>query len=477
MVFILVLVTAGCGGGGGGGGSASNPVAGIDRAGVTTGTVTGFGSVFVNGVEFETNSASFDIDDGSGSESDLSVGSVVTVTGTVNADGKTGTATRISYEAELEGPIGSIDTVNGSFVVLGTTVLTDVDTSWDSSIVPASVLGLTTSDFVEVSGFHDASGNLRATRVQVVAARSEVEVTGYIMGLDTTAGTFMINNLVVDYLSFPASLDNSFPGGSLSEGDFVEAKGTSFGPAGELIATRIDRESDGDAGESGDDSKLEGYITRFDSPLSFDVSGVSVTTTDNTVYKRGSVADLGPDIKVEVEGSVNSDGIVVATKIEFGHGSDAVVKVSGPVQDVSTSAGTLVILGITIHVDDKTRIEDKIGDSNVRVRRFSLSDINPGDFIEVHASEINDSNGAPTGEVQAVRLERDDSTGRVEIQGPVTSVTEPSFVILGVTVDTDAGTSLPVGFFGTVMPGSIVKAKGTGSSTTAILATEVEFED
>ena len=59
---------------------------GFDDATITsTGTITGFGSVFVNGIEFETGSSSFDVDDNpSSSEDDLAIGMVVTVVGGVS---------------------------------------------------------------------------------------------------------------------------------------------------------------------------------------------------------------------------------------------------------------------------------------------------------------------------------------------------------------------------------------------------------
>ena len=77
-------------------------VAGIEGSGApapitATGPVTGFGSIFVNGVEYTTTSAQIHIDDQPGSESQLAVGEIVTVTGTLNADDMTGTATQVIF--------------------------------------------------------------------------------------------------------------------------------------------------------------------------------------------------------------------------------------------------------------------------------------------------------------------------------------------------------------------------------------------
>ena len=119
---LLSIVITGCGGGGGGGSVAGG---GIGGTGITNGTVTGFGSVFVNGVEFETSGSSFDVDDDPAAvEGDLDIGMVVTVVGVVNSDGVTGTATSIKYDDEVEGPIAAnpvedADMLTKTFVVLG----------------------------------------------------------------------------------------------------------------------------------------------------------------------------------------------------------------------------------------------------------------------------------------------------------------------------------------------------------------------
>ena len=82
--------------------SSGSDVAGIGGSGITptgitsSGTITGFGSIIVNGVKFETSTSTFSIDDSpSGSQDDLAVGMRVTVNGTVNSDGVNGTATSV----------------------------------------------------------------------------------------------------------------------------------------------------------------------------------------------------------------------------------------------------------------------------------------------------------------------------------------------------------------------------------------------
>ena len=71
------------------------------------------------------------------------------------------------------------------------------------------------------------------------------------------------------------------------------------------------------------------------------------------------------------------------------------------------------------------------------------------------------------------------------LQGFVETVADPSYTILGVTIETNAGTifrdvnDAPISaadFFNQVAPNSLVKAKGNEVSDTTVVATEVEFE-
>ena len=80
--------------------------AGIGGTGITSGEVTGFGSVFVNGVEFFTNNTQFEVDGNtSAAETDLKVGMVVQIQGKVDNNGQTGTADSVSYDDDIEGPV------------------------------------------------------------------------------------------------------------------------------------------------------------------------------------------------------------------------------------------------------------------------------------------------------------------------------------------------------------------------------------
>lgn len=465
FTLILSATMAACGGSG-------EQVAGIDARGnppraavVSKGTIAGFGSIIVNGVRYDTANATIDADGNPGIQADLKVGQVVIVHGTLDDGGQTGVADTVAFDDLVEGPVSAIDSVAGTITVLGQLVIIDADTSFDDSISPASIDGLAIDDIVEVSGFFLADGSISATRIEDKPAGSDFEVTGPVSNL--TATTFQLNNLVVDYSA--AQLDD-FPGGSPQEGQLVEARGNSIGGAGELIATRVEFKGNDLGADDGDRVEVEGFITRFVSATDFDVEGIPVTTTGTTTYENGTSADLAINRKVEVEGVIDANGLITATKIEIKLSN--FIRIEGMVETLAAASVTL--FGIEINVNNLTRYEDK---SSADLETFGLADINVGDYLETRGYE--DASG-----VVATRLEREDFDGEVAIRAFVDSVSEPNFTIRGVMIETNGSTTfrdlndLPISateFFAQAM-GSLAEAVGTPSNG-GIIADEVELED
>ena len=452
-------------------GSDSEQVAGIDSRGtpvavtiVSKGTVTGFGSIIVNGVTFDTSNATFAIDGMTGAQSDLAIGQVVVVRGELDEDPTTGTANSVTFDDAVEGSIEAIDVAAGTITVLGQTIRIDAATSFDDDIDPATIDGLNVTDFIEVSGFFLADGTISATRIELRAMAGELELTGVVSNLSGTS--FEINGFVID---FSAAMLEDFPGGMPENGQLVEAKGDALGAAGELLATRVEFKG-GDFGEDGDRAEVEGFITRFNSPTDFDGEGVPVTTNAQTVFEDGTSADLALNRKVEVEGDIDASGTIVAAEVE--------IEASGEIgidSTVETTLGSqLTILGITVSVDESTRIEDK---SSADMEPFTVADINVGDYLEIRGYEDN-------GGVIATLLERRDFDGEVAIRGFIDSVSDPDFTILGVTIQTIgstvfedlAGDSITAAEFFAQANGALAEASGTLNGS-MIVAEEVELDD
>ena len=201
IILSVIFSLAACSGSGGSDTPDVNPptpppVGGIGRTGIAQGPISTFGSVVVNGVRYDTSSAAFTVNGLSGSQDDLRVGQVITVSGTIDDNGVDGNADDVNFDDNVKGPIQSIDLGTSQIVVLGQTVLVNPETSFDDSISPTSIDGLSVDDIVEVSGLVDASGRITATRIELKPAGTEFEVLGIVSAHNSANLQFNINNLV-----------------------------------------------------------------------------------------------------------------------------------------------------------------------------------------------------------------------------------------------------------------------------------------
>lgn len=372
----IALTLVACTGGGGGG------LAGIGGSGfVSSGSVTGFGSVFVNGVEYETSGTVFDIDDsGSGIQDDLAIGMVVTVNGTVNADGVTGNATSISFDDQLQGPVSNLsgpdlDGENQTFTILGTTVrINAVDTVFDVTGIlagtPFDFGSIANGNNVEISGFYNTAGEIVATRVELKATTFSisniVELKGTVSGFTDVSAPFTLTGLTGINIDASAAAIDDLPSG-LSNGVLVEVKGTCSDLAcSTLNATRVEGQSDFD---DADKISVEGLITDFVDSSNFKINGISVNASGATLLPSTLV--LRDGARVEVEGPISSNAIQAIT-VELRGGN---AKVHATVRSVDTVTGNFVVTAnaqtIAVTVSTATEMENAVAVGNfVRVRGF-----------------------------------------------------------------------------------------------------------
>ncbi len=384
-ISAIVAVLGACDAGG-------NNVAGIDGSGapiaanVSTGTIDGFGSVIVNGVRYDTSLAAITVSGDVSNESDLGVGAYVTVLGQVNQDGISGTAAQIIFQPNVVGVISSINLAQDSFVVLGQTVKTNSETSFDPDISGNGLAGLSVDDRIRVSGRVNAADEIIASRIDLVTT-TELEVLGEISSLDRNAMTFNIGTVVIDFSQ--AVLEELDPL-DLSNGDRLVVEGVAFDGT-TLVATFIEiEESYFDQVDELSEIEWEGLITEFRSLNSFVVANIEVSASDNTEVSGGDLSDLGLNIFVEVEGTFNSQNVLDATHIELIEFDSQII--SGFVTDVDVTSedsipiGSLVVQGISVVTSLQTRYEDE---SEASESQFNLTHINVGDFLEV----VGESNG------------------------------------------------------------------------------------
>jgi hypothetical protein len=299
-------------------------MAGIDGSGarspiITQGPIQGFGSVIVNGQHYALTNAQISVDGTAASEADLAVGQYVTVAGSADASGGNRVADSVAFDANVEGPVQSVDAAAGTLTVLDQPITTASDTVLDLGTPGAGLDALAAGDFVRISGFVGPGGTIKATWVKRTADTGRMRIIGTVATLDPARYRFNLNGLVVDY-SAATSL-NGFSGGTPSNGDRVRVTGSKLLPNGTLLATEVDKLQREFREHEGDGAELEGLITRFTSASDFDVSSQPVTTTSSTAYEGGTAADLKLDVKIQVEGKVDGNGVIVASKIEIKNGS------------------------------------------------------------------------------------------------------------------------------------------------------------
>jgi hypothetical protein len=435
---------------------------------MATGTITGFGSIYVNGVHFQTSGATVRKNGVVVDQSQLAVGEIARVKGSMDAAGDAGDAESVDVDENVVGPIAAIDTMNNLVTVLGQTVKISTGTSFSSDIQPADITGLKTGDVIRVSGLIDSSGNISATRIERNGPSAPFQVLGTVSSLDATAHTFKINALTVDYSSANIT---GFASGAPSNGDMVEAQGTMFdNTTTTLTATHLAR-VESDQEEAGDDRTMEreGLITRFASATDFDVAGKPVTTTSTTVYRNGTASDLALNVKVEVEGTLNSSNVLVASIVEFHH--NGAFELESQATAVNTMGGTVTLLGVQVTVNSMTRLEDN---SSAQVMNFSLSNVAVGDTLKVRGYE----NPAGSGMLVATSLEREPPSTTVTVEGPFTAGMSPDFTVIGITIDASTATltgssdmTLSLADFLTQAVGQNVEVSGTLSGTTVMATT------
>ncbi len=459
--ILAVSVLSACGGGGG-------SVAGIGGTGITsTGTIDGFGSIFVNGVRYDTDSADVTIDsDNNANANDLRLGMIVTVSGILNDDGNTGIASSVVFDDDLQGPISSIsanaDNTVKTLVILGISVEVDqLSTAFDDT----SFNDLMVNDIVEVSGFMQSNGTIQATRIEGQGAFqpgvSEIEIEGQISNLSGT--TFELGGFTIDAAGADLSDLQSV---SLSNGLNVEVNGTLMGST--ITANRIELE-DGPFDDDDDDVELEGIITDFVDDSNFRVAGQLVNASNAELSPANLV--LGNDLMVEIEGAV-VNGVLIAEEVES---RDGEIELAAPIQSLNvTSTGGSITLGfspgmVTFTVNLQTQLDDDTGTFDP----ISFTDLRIGDFLEVKA--LQNGNGLIATEVQ---VEDDDNDQSLE--GPVDSFVEnTSITVLGLTYSTvgaefdDADDATE--FFNQLNIGDIVELEDDFPADG--IADEIELED
>lgn len=344
LAACAALVLIACGGGGSGGTQAASGASTF-----SSGPITGFGSVIVNGVRFDDSKARIADDDGNARTSgDLKLGMVAEVHGgakTVDDKGAHCIADDVVFRSELVGPIESVDAAAQTFVALGQGVQVGPTTVFDDRL-GNGFAALQVGAIVEVYGQLDsASGRIAATRIEPKAAPNVFKVRGPVSQLDAAAQTFRINGALFSFAGLAASQLGTPP----VDGQIVRVKVQTTPVAGGWVVTQL--RSGVRRIEDRDEAELKGRITALTSPTSFSVDGIAVDASGASFPEGRDGIVLGA--RVEVEGTASS-GTIVASKVSVESQDDArrgEVELHGAVGALDVAAKTFTLRGLTVNFD------------------------------------------------------------------------------------------------------------------------------
>lgn len=473
LCMSMPLLLAGCGG--------SDSSSSENTSGISSGTITGFGSagfgrIFVNGVKFNTDNAKVTRgDDIVNSERDLEIGMVVRVEGDI----ENRIASSISFEEDVKGPADG-PAIDGILSVMGQTIIINAATVLDDDLFLSDIVA---GDILEISGLRNTDDDIVASFVEKKANPADVRrysVIGNVRELDSNVKTFKIDELLVDYSE---AMVNDLAGGNPVDGQLVEVKDDDKRYTGgmfELTASKVEPHNRlGDDDLDGVEVEIESLVTEVVSDSEFKMGDLTVQhSPESTLYLFGVAANIMVGTRLEAEGRLDESGVLQADKIKF---EDNDARIQANVDSVNVEEGTVTLLlgVVTVSVTDTTEMEDSRDDNP----SFSLTDISAGDYLEIRGFI-----GANGGFI-ASEIEREDNDEDVEIRGPV-SVKDSvagTVVILGVMVNTNSGTQLeglndelltPSQFYDAIVEGlTVVKAKWKPFDGISEPAKELSLED
>lgn len=388
----------------------------------STGVVNGFGSVVVNGVHFDVSRAEITLDGVTGkTQSDLRVGMVVDVAGTLAADGTTGTAARLVQESLLRGPIDSQPSAN-TMQVLGQSVLVDESTLFAGA---SALADLQLGERVQVSGFRAPDGSLHATWVARVSG-GDLQLTAFITSV--TGSVVRLAGLDIDIAG------TGVAPATLAPGQLVRVALQAAPVGGAAVATRL-----GFVDRRGSDSllkqQLQGLVAQWNAGTgTFSLNGQPVRVTTATRYDDGATAgDLANGVRIQIKGTL-AQGVVTADRVRIvptqltGYGRGRVTSIDA----ANLRFSLLDVPGVEVRIRAETLLNDNTAGGGV----LNLANLAVGDEI----AALGRANGDRIDAELVTRLPP--ATPGTGVGGPARLIAATRLSILGTEVEVDGASFL-----------------------------------
>lgn len=448
-VMYLALCAAGCA-------PAGDDLAGVEGTGDTAsayGTVTGFGSIYVNGIHFDTTGAAIEIDGEPALEADLAIGMVVEVRGTYDETLKQGDALTVRADRLLLGTITDLnpyDWSRKSIDLLGQRVYVSEQAAFSNT----EFASLSEGDAVSISGYIGSDGLIHASFIRHEQPHNgRIEIEGYITELNTTSQTFAIRNQTVRY----------------AEAEFVQGLASHLA-AGARVEVR---------GQLLENNTLQAASVQFKQRSI--ISPASLATIEGMVRERVSdtllrvndtliditQAQLEPAGTIEVGMHVIARGRLVGAQMLA---ERMVVKaqqhdlIKGTISDINPDELTFTVLDTIYQVNEFTSFEDQSQQSE---RYFDFTDLQVGDDLELFVFNRDER-------WQVSRIIRTDGSdwqhllsGKVDSRPSATTIT-----VQGVLVDASAIDDYTLN---DIVPGVYVRIAGQPTGMLSFKAQRVEL--
>lgn len=371
----------------GGGGSGADTTASASGSETQTysGTVSGLGSIVVNGVRFSTTGAETQDGDDSSQpySSAFKLGATVVVTGSVN--GSEGQATSIQIVGGVRGQVSAADATAGTLTVAGQAIKVDANTVFDgegdASFSLASIAaGFGSSAiYVEVYGTADETGTILATRIEKKDPAALIfALKGFVVPGSITSTSFTLQikrgNTLTDQIAVNYSASDVLPTTrTLSDGIGVRVL-TNSNPANATSVTarkvliKTDRHANGTL------AKMHGVVKTI-SGTTWTVGDVTVDVSKSpALLGFASLSDVQEGTEVRIAGRYDN-GVLTARVIEsedYEHDRDhGGVKLFGVASGVDSTARTFSVQGVTVTAASGLTLPTE------------------GSYVEVIATQIN----------------------------------------------------------------------------------------
>jgi hypothetical protein len=370
---LLITHLTGCGGGVDSGGT------GI----IASGPISGLGSIFVNDVRFDDDSA--EIRDEQGvllTKDQLKLGMTVIVEGgtlDTSASQATSTAQVIRVVSDLVGPVGTVDAAAGSFTVLGQTVIVGARTLFDGSLTggfSALAPGMTVQVY---SQYDPLTRQYAATRVEQLPDATFFKIRGVVAARDPQAPSLTLGSEVIGVGGVAGS---AVP--PVDIGDFLSVR--LLADTGQLAATSV-RTADLMLGDH-PVARVEGTVTEILSTRSFKVNGIAVDAA--TAHFDGDETKVVLGARVGVMGSTLAGTLVAARVIVHDDSVPAIASFAlvGAVQELDTAARSFRIRNTPVVFDDSTAFSGGSAADLANGRRATVAGLPSLDGTRIVATQV-----------------------------------------------------------------------------------------